>query len=106
MFKTKFIAISVIALIGFSSCGGNAQKKEEEQKSETPFEVISERFGDVQMLRYQITGFEELSLKQKELAYYLYEAALSGRDIIWDQKYRHNLLVRRLFSALQHPKIF
>ena len=100
MFKTKFIAISVIALIGLSSCGGNAEKKEEEKKSEAPFEVISERFGDVQMLRYQITGFEELSLKQKELAYYLYEAALSGRDIIWDQKYRHNLLVRRTIEAI------
>jgi len=100
MLKTKFIAISLIALMGLSSCGGNAQKKEEEQKSETPFDFIAERFGDVQVLRYQITGFDGLSLKQKELAYYLYEAALSGRDIIWDQKYRHNLLVRRTIEAI------
>src|SRR6185295_5410221 len=45
-------------------------------------------------------GFEKLSLKQKQLAYYLYEAGLSGRDIFWDQKYRHNLTIRKTLEAV------
>lgn len=64
------------------------------------FKVEAERFADVQMLRYQVPGFEKLSIQQKELAYYLYEAALCGRDIIWDQKYKNNLIVRRTIEAI------
>jgi dipeptidyl-peptidase-3 len=65
-----------------------------------PFKVEADRFADIQVLRYQVPGFETLSAKQKELAYYLYEAALCGRDIIWDQKYRNNLIVRRTLEAI------
>ena len=54
------------------------------------FEVEADRFADLQVLRYQIEGFDELTSKQKELAYYLFEAANSGRDIIYDQKYKYN----------------
>lgn len=64
------------------------------------FKVEADRFGDVLVLRYQVPGFDQLTVKQKELAYYLYEAAMSGRDIIWDQKYRHNLVVRRTIEAI------
>ena len=64
------------------------------------FKVEADRFGDVLVLRYQVPGFDQLTIKQKELAYYLYEAAMSGRDIIWDQKYRHNLVVRRTIEAI------
>jgi dipeptidyl-peptidase-3 len=64
------------------------------------FKVEAERFADVQMLCYQVPGFEKLSIQQKELAYYLYEAALCGRDIIWDQKYKNNLIVRRTLEAI------
>ena len=64
------------------------------------FKVEADRFADVQVLRYQIPGFESLNIKQKELAYYLYEAALSGRDMIWDQKYKNNLKVRRTIEAI------
>lgn len=64
------------------------------------FKVLTEQFKDCQVLRYQVPGFEELTLDQKKLAYYLYEAALAGRDITWDQKYRHNLLVRRTLEAI------
>lgn len=68
------------------------------------FEVQSESFADVRILRYRVPGFEELDLRQKELLYYLYEAALSGRDIIWDQNYRWNLVVRKVLEALvRHP---
>lgn len=65
-----------------------------------PFKVEADRFADIQVLRYQVPGFETLSAKQKELAYYLYEAALCGRDIIWDQKYKNNLIVRRTLEAI------
>lgn len=65
-----------------------------------PFQVVSEQFADLRILRYQVPGFEKLEPKQKELLYYLYEAALSGRDIIYDQNYKENLRVRRTLEAL------
>lgn len=71
-----------------------------DSEKETAFEVSNERFGDLKVLRYQVPGFEELSAQQKELAYYLYEAALCGRDIIYDQKYKHNLAVRKTIEAI------
>jgi dipeptidyl-peptidase-3 len=58
-----------------------------------------EQFADLKIMRYQVPGFEKLSLKQKELIYYLSEAAICGRDIIFDQNYKHNLLVRK---TLEH----
>ncbi|MCA9707910.1 MAG: dihydrofolate reductase [Myxococcales bacterium] len=64
------------------------------------FAVQIDQFADLRVLRYRIPGFEELPLDQKKLAYFLYEAALSGRDIIWDQNYRHNLLVRHTLEAI------
>jgi len=64
------------------------------------FKPEADRFADVQVLRYQVPGFEQLSLQQKKLAYYLYEAGLSGRDIFWDQKYGHNLQVRKTLEAV------
>lgn len=64
------------------------------------FKLEADRFADVQVLRYQVPGFEQLSLQQKKLAYYLYEAGLSGRDIFWDQKYGHNLQVRKTLEAV------
>jgi hypothetical protein len=63
-------------------------KTQEMTKTDAAFEVEADRFADLQVLRYQVEGFDSLSPKQKELAYYLYEAALSGRDIIYDQKYK------------------
>ncbi|TGE15846.1 dihydrofolate reductase [Hymenobacter elongatus] len=69
--------------------------------SATPsFQVVSEQFADLRVLRYQVPGFEELAPKQKELLYYLYEAALSGRDISYDQNFKHNLRVRRTLEAI------
>jgi len=65
-----------------------------------PANVVSEQFADLRILRYSVPGFETLSTKQKELLYYLYEAAMSGRDIIYDQNYKHNLRVRRTLEAL------
>ena len=64
------------------------------------FQVVTEQFADLRVLRYQVPGFEELAPKQKELVYYLYEAALSGRDMIWDQNGKYNLTVRHLLEAI------
>lgn len=64
------------------------------------FEYKADHFADIQILRYEVPGFKNLSLKQKQLAYYLYEAGLSGRDIFWDQKYRHNLEVRKTLEGI------
>lgn len=64
------------------------------------FQVQVDQFADLRVLRYRIPGFSELSLQEKKLAFYLYKAALSGRDIIWDQNYRHNLKVRRTLEAV------
>ncbi len=59
------------------------------------FVVEAEAFADLQLLRYQVPGFNQLNLQQKQLAYYLYEAALCGRDIIYDQKSRYGILLRK-----------
>ncbi|MEZ4428698.1 MAG: dihydrofolate reductase [Nannocystaceae bacterium] len=64
------------------------------------FVYQTEQFADARILRYQVPGFRELPLAQKKLVYYLYEAALSGRDIIYDQKYRHNLTIRKTLEAI------
>lgn len=72
----------------------------EEPRKDEPFRTVSEQFADLRVLRYQVPGFEKLEPKQKELLYYLYEAALAGRDITYDQNYRHNLRVRRTLEAL------
>lgn len=59
------------------------------------FRYQTESFADKKMIRYQVPGFDQLSLKQKRLVYYLTQAGLSGRDIMYDQNYRHNLVIRR-----------
>ncbi len=86
----------------------NAQKPAGKPKAATAkpaagakeFKVEAEGFADLQTLRYQVPGFSELSLQQKKLAYYLYEAALSGRDIIYDQKSKNGLLLRKTLEAM------
>jgi dipeptidyl-peptidase-3 len=75
-------------------------KTQEMTKTDAAFEVEADRFADLQVLRYQVEGFDSLSPKQKELAYYLYESALSGRDIIYDQKYKHNLRIRKTIETI------
>ena len=66
----------------------------------TNFQYIVEQFADLQLLRYRVPGFEKLSLKQKELLYFLSEAALEGRDILFDQNGKYNLQIRRLLEAI------
>lgn len=63
------------------------------------FQYAGERFADIQMLRFQVPGFDELTLRQKTLIYYLSQASLLGRDILWDQNGRFNLRLRRILEA-------
>lgn len=68
--------------------------------SENSFSYTVEQFADLQILRYRVTGFEQLSLRQKQLIYYLSQAALEGRDILFDQNGKYNLQIRRLLEAV------
>ena len=74
------------------------------EKSATPkiedFKYTVDRFADIEILRYRVPDFEKLSLKQKELIYYLTEAALEGHDILYDQNNKYNLCVRRTLEAI------
>ncbi len=65
-----------------------------------PFEYVVDRFADIEVLRYKVPGFEQLSLNQKKLVYYLTQAAIYGRDILWDQNNRYNLQLRPLLEAV------
>jgi len=62
--------------------------------------AFSEKFADLQLLTYKIPGFDNLTLQEKKLAYYLYQAALSGRDILYDQKYKYGLTIRRTIEGI------
>lgn len=66
---------------------------------DTTFKVEAESFADLQLLRYQVPGFSQLSLSQKQLAYFLSEAALCGRDIIYDQKSKYGIMIRKTLEA-------
>lgn len=64
------------------------------------FKIQTEQFDDIRILRYQVPGFQKLPLQQKILIYNLSQAALWGRDIIWDQNYKHNLRIRKTLEAI------
>ena len=88
----------VFMLLALAACG--KEPAPAAAPPELPFEVSVDRFADVEVLRYEVPGFDELSLREKKLAYYLSQAALAGRDIIYDQNYEHNLRIRKLLSAV------
>jgi len=69
-------------------------------KDNKDFNYVVDRFADVEVLRYKVPGFEDLSLNQKKLIYYLTEAAISGRDILWDQNNKYNLQLRSLLENI------
>ena len=86
----------VTALSLLTACGGNPKTTAEAEK----IDYTVEQFADLQILRYRVPGFEDLSLKQTELVYYLTEAALQGRDILFDQNGKYNLTIRRMLEAV------
>ncbi|RYM33784.1 dihydrofolate reductase [Brumimicrobium glaciale] len=88
------------------SCGQNETTTEKEpvvqteQDENEDFEYEADRFADIRVLRYKINGFDQLTLDQKKLAYYLTQAGLSGRDIIYDQNYKHNIEIRNALDNI------
>jgi dipeptidyl-peptidase-3 len=88
------IAITAITTLGLQTSIAQTEK------SEPAFNVMAESFSDLQVLRYQVPGFENLSPKEKELTYYLYEATMCGRDIIYDQKSKYGLLLRKTIETI------
>src|SRR5690554_4075070 len=99
----KIVFSALVAGVLFS-CGEN-QKEEltsnqttEKQADDFNYEI--ERFADIRILSYQIKGFDNLTLNQKKLAYYLTQAGLAGRDIIYDQNYKYNLEIRRVLDNI------
>lgn len=100
MKRILIFCMTSLFLAGFNAC------KPTVDKTSGPVDYVVDQFADLQILRYDVPGFEQLSLKQKELIYYLNEAALQGRDILYDQNYRHNLCIRRtLESVYQHATV-
>ncbi|MFI1770768.1 dipeptidyl-peptidase 3 family protein [Thalassobellus citreus] len=85
------------------SCGNDNKKKNvevEATKEKMAFNYNVEQFADIKVLRYQIPGWDKLTLKEQKLVYYLTQAGLSGRDIMWDQNYRHNLKIRKALESV------
>jgi dipeptidyl-peptidase III len=91
----KRIAIAIISIGLLFESVGAAEKSDPSE-----FQVVADQFADIQILRYRVPEFDQLSLQQKKLAYFLTEAGLAGRDIFYDQKYRHNLLVRKTLEGI------
>ncbi len=91
--------LPVMVLMGAQMFLMACNEQQEETSEKKDFKVEAESFADLKILRYQIPGWDELSAQQKELAYYLYEAALCGRDIIYDQKSKNGLLLRKTIEA-------
>ena len=89
-FKVKVMMFSALVAGGCVS----------EKQAQDDFKYSDERFADLQMLRYKVEGFENLSLKQKTFIYYLQEAALWGRDILWDQNGKYNLRIRKVLEDI------
>lgn len=97
MKKTILMAMTGASII-LSSCGGNKSKEAVADNQEFVYEV--DGFADLQILRYQVPEFESLTLEQKELVYYLSQAAIEGRDILFDQNGKYNLAIRRTLEAI------
>lgn len=94
----KIILFTTMALLAMTACN----KKQEQQQTPAieDFTYHVDQFYDLEILRYRVPDFEQLSLQQKTLVYYLTEAALRGRDILYDQNCKHNLCIRRTLEAV------
>lgn len=96
--KTTVKTMMISALMAVGVGCTNTQQQGVSTSAEGDFEYNNERFADLQMLRYRVDGFEQLTLKQKTFIYYLQEAALYGRDILFDQNGKYNLRIRKMLE--------
>src|SRR6478609_1999359 len=92
-----FFMVFAISIVGNAQNDKNGTAKSI-QKGSSDFFV--EQFSDIKVLRYQIPGWENLTLKEQELVYYLTQAGNSGRDIMWDQHYKYNLKIRKALENI------
>jgi dipeptidyl-peptidase-3 len=91
-----FMLLSVI-ILSFCSCRNTKQPVSSEKDD---FKYFVDQFEDMRVLKYKLPGFDSLSLQQKKFIYYLSEAALWGRDILWDQNFKYNLLIRKTIESI------
>ena len=102
----RLIPVFLLGAMFQQACAPKEAPKEkaavEETAKETTseFNYLAEQFADLKLIRYRIPGWDNLSLQQKKLAYYLTQAGYEGRDIIWDQNYRHNLTIRKAIENI------
>ncbi len=101
----KVSLLTIASTLFMISCNNQepttaAKEAEDMQSEHSEFQWESEQFADLRILRFQIPGWDELELRQKKLAYYLTQAGLAGRDITWDQYYRHNLEIRKALENI------
>ncbi|MCB0795844.1 MAG: dihydrofolate reductase, partial [Flavobacteriales bacterium] len=89
------LTLSLLTACGGDPSGSTVKTGQDSTVVADTFAWEVDQFADIRVLRYQIPGWDQLPLQQKKLAYYLTMAGLSGRDIMWDQNYRHNLKIRR-----------
>ena len=96
--KNIFFMAMVISTVFFFSCKDTPKSEPETAVTEVEtedFNYLVEQFADIKVLRYQIPSWDDLTLKEQKLVYYLTQAGLEGRDIMWDMNYRHNLTIRK-----------
>ncbi|MGB5999200.1 MAG: dihydrofolate reductase, partial [Thermoanaerobaculia bacterium] len=98
--RTRALLLALALTSVVVACAPQDQQSTAVPSTPEDFQYLTEQFADLRILRYQVPGFDELDLEKKKLLYYLHQAALSGRDIIYDQNYKHNLLVRRTLDAI------
>jgi dipeptidyl-peptidase III len=100
--KLKYLYIALWAILSFAQCKPNGDKSAVigAVSNDLANKVILDTFADIQILRYELPGFDQLSIRQKTLIYYLSEAAAAGRDIIYDQHCKYNLAIRKTNEAI------
>jgi dipeptidyl-peptidase-3 len=96
----KIVGLFMTFAVSVVSSAQNDKKAVVKSNENAPFDFFVEQFSDIKVLRYQIPGWENLSLKEQELVYYLTQAGSSGRDIMWDQNYKHNLKIRKALENI------
>jgi dipeptidyl-peptidase-3 len=94
------LTVAACCLALYTGCSRKEKVAVPVKPAEEEFIYQTEQFADVRILRCRVPEFEKLSPKEKEFIYYLYQAALSGRDITWDQNYKHNLCIRRTLENI------
>ena len=101
--KKTFLFVTALSGLLFFSCKDNTEKSEPaevEVEQSSDWDSTVDQFADLRVLRYHIPSWDNLSLKEQKLVYYLTQAGLEGRDIMWDQNYRHNLTIRKALENI------